>query len=118
MIGVDIDDLELTDNWYETDDSTAWRDAFPFTPRLGGAAEAENLTVVYAEFDEGNGLGRHTDSEEELLVVREGTVAVTIGDETREFDAGGLVLVPPNEPHGLRNVGDGVARVLAVFPRH
>lgn len=116
MIEVNINDLELTDNWYADDDSVRWRDSFPFTPHLGGAAEAENLTVVYFELGIGKQLGAHTDSEEELLFVREGTVEATIEGDTRRIEEGGMVLVPPDESHSVRNVGDVVARVLGGFP--
>ncbi|MFD1515077.1 cupin domain-containing protein [Halomarina rubra] len=115
---VSTTDLELTDNWYADDPSVAWRDNFPFTPGTPGTTGvvAESMLVVYAEFDAGKALGRHTDSAEELLVVLDGTLEVQVGEERRRLDAGGMTLVPETVPHEVRNVGESLARMVAVFP--
>ncbi len=60
-------------------------------------------------------LGTHTDSAEEILLVLEGTAAVSLGDERGRLSAGEMALVPAMVPHGLRNVGDETVRVVGFF---
>src|SRR4029079_17695821 len=69
----------------------------------------------YVGFEPGGALPEHTDSAEEWLLVLEGIVEATVGDETGILEAGQLVLVPAIAPHSARNVGDGPARVLGFF---
>jgi quercetin dioxygenase-like cupin family protein len=84
---------------------------FPFSSATGTADTA----AVYLVFEPGGVLPEHTDSAEEWLLVLEGTVEATVGDETGVLEAGQLALVPVLAPHGARNVGDGPARVLGFF---
>ncbi len=72
--------------------------------------------MVYFELAPGCALGTHTDSAEEVLLVLEGTVEVTVGEATSEAGAGTFVLVPKGAPRNVRNVGDGPARVVGFFP--
>lgn len=97
--------------WWESDPSVRVRADFP----LSAANGSDNTAVVYFELDPGCSLGRHTDSAEEVLVILQGTVEVTVGDETGEASAGQIALVPEMVPHSVRNVGDETARVAGVF---
>jgi quercetin dioxygenase-like cupin family protein len=60
---------------------------------------------------------RHVD--EELLVIRTGTLEVLQGDVTRPARAGSVIFHASNELHGMRNVGPDTARylVIRVAPR-
>lgn len=84
---------------------------FPFSSATGTADTA----AVYLVFEPGGALPEHTDSAEEWLLVLEGTVEATVGDETGILEAGQLALVPAIAPHSARNIGDGPARVLGFF---
>jgi quercetin dioxygenase-like cupin family protein len=84
---------------------------FPFSSATGTADTA----AVYLVFEPGGVLPEHTDSAEEWLLVLEGIVEATVGDETGILEAGQLALVPALAPHGARNIGDGSARVLGFF---
>jgi quercetin dioxygenase-like cupin family protein len=57
----------------------------------------------------------HTDSAEELLIILQGTAEARVGDEVGQLETHQVGLVPPMAPHGLRNIGDGVLRVLGTF---
>jgi quercetin dioxygenase-like cupin family protein len=57
----------------------------------------------------------HTDSAEELLIVVHGTAEARVGDEVGRVGKHEVALVPPMAPHGLRNIGDDVLRVLGTF---
>jgi quercetin dioxygenase-like cupin family protein len=84
---------------------------FPFSSATGCADTA----AVYMVFEPGGALPEHTDSAEEWLLVLEGTVEATVGEETGVLEANQLALVPALVPHSARNVGDGPARILGFF---
>lgn len=117
MRSISLTDLDLEENWQEREDAR-WRVSFPFTPAFPLATEvaATASTVVYFTLEPGEELGTHADSAEEVLFVVEGTVEASLDGETGELSAGDVTLVPAMAPHGVRNVGDGTARLLGVFP--
>ena len=47
----------------------------------------------------------HRHADEELLIVKEGTLAALQGDKTNIVEAGGIIFQASNELHGLRNIG-------------
>jgi quercetin dioxygenase-like cupin family protein len=51
----------------------------------------------------------HTHPNEELVIIREGTVEVLSGGEWKRVGPGGVVFNASNSPHALRNVGAGKA---------
>lgn len=61
----------------------------------------------------------HRHAEEELMIVREGTLAALQGDRTNIVTAGGIIFEASNEWHGLRNIGTNRATyyVLKFVPR-
>lgn len=118
MKSIRLADIDLVEWGTERDDSIWSRSAAPLTPGNPGAGEiaAEDCVVVYFELDPGKRLGTHIDSEEEILLVLEGTVTVTVGDDEGTLSAGELAVVPQNEPHDVQNSGDGQAAVIGFFP--
>jgi quercetin dioxygenase-like cupin family protein len=102
---INLDDYELATT------APGFRVSFPLHSATGTASTA---TVLF-ELDPGAELPVHTDSAEELLVIVQGTAEASVGDEVGRLGRHDLALVPPMSPHGLRNVGDGVLRVLGTF---
>jgi quercetin dioxygenase-like cupin family protein len=51
----------------------------------------------------------HQHPEEELIVVKEGTIEVVQGAVTNRVSAGSVIFHASNVMHGMRNGGDGVA---------
>jgi quercetin dioxygenase-like cupin family protein len=49
--------------------------------------------------------GAHTHPNDELIIVREGTLEVTIAGRASKIGPGSVVYVESGEPHGLRNAG-------------
>ena len=56
----------------------------------------------------------HHHPEEELMIIKEGTLAALQGDQTNIVTAGGIIFEASNELHGLRNIGTNQA-VYFVF---
>lgn len=105
MIAIDLDNYELTPG------GPGFRVGFPLHSATGTASTA---TVLF-EIDPGHELAIHTDSAEELLIVLAGSGEARVGDEVGQVAKGAMALVPPMAPHGLRNTGDEVLRVLGTF---
>jgi quercetin dioxygenase-like cupin family protein len=51
----------------------------------------------------------HTHANEEVIVIREGTLDVFQNGKTRRVGPGGLLFMASNEPHNVTNVGDTTA---------
>ena len=111
MQTIDTKQLELADISSPGDQTREVRAAFPIHWQTGATSTA----MVYFELEPGMHLGTHTDSAEELLVVLEGEVEATVGSESGHLGAGGVAVVPATEPHDVRNVGTGTARVAGIF---
>jgi quercetin dioxygenase-like cupin family protein len=111
MITANLNNLELHETWTENDPTQRCQSTFP----LVGALGTENSATVYLELAPGDRLGRHTDSAEEVLLILDGTVEVSVGDEQGWLSKGELALVPTMVPHDIRNVGDEAAKVLGFF---
>lgn len=111
MTTVNVNQLELNEFIAKKDNKQHCRATFP----LIGAHGSKELATVYFELEPGDNLGMHTDSAEELLVILDGEVVATIGNERAQVSKGGLALVPKMIPHDLVNTGSTTARVLGVF---
>ena len=105
MIAFDLNDYELIPT------APGLRVAFPVHSANGAASTA---TVLF-ELDPGATLEMHTDSAEELIIIVQGTAEARVGDEVGRLETHQVGLVPPMAPHGLRNIGDDVLRVLGTF---
>jgi quercetin dioxygenase-like cupin family protein len=47
----------------------------------------------------------HRHADEELMVIKEGTLEALQGDQTNTVTTGGIIFEASNELHGLRNIG-------------
>jgi quercetin dioxygenase-like cupin family protein len=111
VIAETIEDLELMEVWYETDPTMCLNVNFPLF--LG--TSTKNTAVVYFEIEPSYRLGTHTDSAEEILLILEGQVEVSLGEEVGRLSAGQMAVVPAMVPHGMRNVGEEMVRVAGFF---
>lgn len=111
MTTVNLNALELAEFTGKFDSQQHCRSTFPML----GAHGTQHSATVYFELEPGKKLGRHTDSAEELLLILEGTVEVSIGDEKGILNKGELALVPVMVPHNLHNIGTSKAKVLGFF---
>lgn len=51
----------------------------------------------------------HRHENEELVIVKEGTVEALVNGEQKRVGPGSVIFIASNELHGIRNVGDGPA---------
>ena len=60
----------------------------------------------------------HKHPEEELMILKEGTLEVTLNGQATRVEAGGMIFCASNEMHGLRNIGTTRATyyVVKFFP--
>ncbi|AHM63408.1 cupin domain-containing protein [Flammeovirgaceae bacterium 311] len=87
------------------------RVAFPLQWMHG----TKDSATVYFELEPKEEVGSHTDSAEEILLVLEGSVEATVGEETVHAEKGQLVLVPKMVPHNVKNTGSSTARIFGFF---
>ncbi|HVU08166.1 MAG TPA: cupin domain-containing protein [Verrucomicrobiae bacterium] len=61
----------------------------------------------------------HRHADEELMVIKEGTLAAIQGDKTNIVTTGGIIFEASNELHGLRNIGTNPATyyIFKITPR-
>ena len=59
-------------------------------------------SVTMFAFDEGQGLSEHTSPFDAFVYLLEGGVEITVSGRPIAAKGGDLVLLPANEPHGLR----------------
>ena len=56
----------------------------------------------------------HTHPYVEVAFTIEGRAAITVGDDTREVNAGSIVVIPANTPHRFINSGDTILRQIDI----
>jgi len=56
----------------------------------------------------------HRHADEELMIIKEGTLAALQGDKTNIVEAGGIIFEASNELHGLRNIGTNRATYFVI----
>jgi len=62
----------------------------------------------------GQGPPLHTHPYVEVAFTIEGCATITIGDDTREVEAGAIVIIPANTPHRFVNSGDKTLRQIDI----
>ena len=90
---------------------------FSPTAALFEGREEIGASIFVTRFPErGQGPGLHVHPYPEAFGVEEGVAKFTAGEEEIEVAAGNVVVVPAETPHGFKNVGDEVLRVVSVHP--
>lgn len=74
----------------------------------------ERLMLSLVEIDAGAEVPLHEHPHEQGGVVLQGTMRLTIGDESRVLSSGQMYIIPGNTPHRAVAV-DGPVRVMDVF---
>jgi len=74
------------------------------------------VSIFITQYDRGQGPSLHLHPYPEVFVVQAGTAVFTAGDEELVVDAGHIVVVPAQTPHGFKNPADDKLRVVSVHP--
>jgi unsaturated pyranuronate lyase len=74
--------------------------------------DSASMTFGYWEFDAGSSIHEHSHPQEEVWLVIEGELDLTVGGEARTAGPGGAAIVPPGVRHSVLARTDG--RALAV----
>ncbi|MBN2159983.1 MAG: cupin domain-containing protein [Spirochaetes bacterium] len=65
-------------------------------------AHLENVMITWVEMKPGSVLPEHSHPNEQISLVVEGTLELTVGGSTRIMKKGEVAVVPPNVPHSGR----------------
>lgn len=72
----------------------------------GRARAGIDITVFVVRTPPGGGVDLHVHPYSETFILLEGHGRWTAGDRVEELVANQILVVPPNTPHGFRNVGE------------
>lgn len=75
---------------------------------------AENVSLNFVTFPPDSGFPAHVHPEEQVSIVREGGMEISIGDEVFSVKAGDVIHFPPNVPHSGRTLDSG-CRLIDIF---
>src|SRR6478672_191718 len=78
----------------------------------GADAGGVPVSMFITEYPNGRGPDLHLHPYAEVFLVEQGTAEFREGDARRIVDAGHVVVVPAETPHGFKNRGDGLLRVV------
>jgi mannose-6-phosphate isomerase-like protein (cupin superfamily) len=79
-----------------------------------GEKEGAPFSAYIVNAKPGQGPPLHTHPYVEVAFTIEGCASITVGDETREVKAGGIVVIPAGTAHRFVNSGDTVLRQIDV----
>ena len=65
----------------------------------GRMINGKNMTLVYWEVDQDAEVPEHAHKNEQIMHVLEGRFEFTVGGNTQVYQAGELVVIPPDTPH-------------------
>ena len=76
--------------------------------------EGAPFSAYIVKAQPGQGPPLHIHPYVEVAFTLEGSVSITVGDETREVNAGGIVVIPANTPHRFVNSGQTLLRQIDI----
>ena len=79
-----------------------------------GETHGAPFSAYLVEAQPGQGPPLHTHPYVEVAFTIEGSATITVGNETREVKAGGIVVIPAETPHRFVNSGDTLLRQIDV----
>ena len=111
MDDAESDGAAFQPGWFSRGELPAFSPLVGFTMRsvTGGRLMANWVTI-----EPHREMPRHQHPHEQLGIMLDGAMELTIGDETRTIRAGDAYTIPPNLPHHARTGADGCV-VLDIF---
>lgn len=89
----------------------------PYPGVVRHAFDAQNMTVTRYDFAPGATFPLHRHSQEQVTIVHEGSVRMTLGQEVQELGAGGWSVVPGDLEHGITAGPEGASFTAIIVPR-
>jgi mannose-6-phosphate isomerase-like protein (cupin superfamily) len=79
-----------------------------------GETQGAPFSAYIVKAGPGQGPRLHTHPYVEVVFTIEGQATITVGDEEREVQAGGVVVIPAETPHRFVNTGNTLLRQIDV----
>ena len=79
-----------------------------------GERQGAPISAYIVNAKPGQGPPLHTHPYVEVAFTIEGHATITVGEETRKMEAGGVVVIPANTPHRFVNSGDAILRQIDI----
>ena len=77
---------------------------------------ARSMSVWTTFHQPGEVVPLHTHEYEEIITIIAGEAVVTVDCERASVHAEMSIVIPAHTPHGYKNTGDGILRMIASFP--
>ena len=90
--------------------------AFLVDPITQDGRYVRSLSFIFEKCAPGDAIPLHTHAIDEAIVVDEGALEATVGNDTKQVGTGGVVFIPAGVSHSLRNASGSVVRIHGVFP--
>jgi quercetin dioxygenase-like cupin family protein len=74
----------------------------------------QNMSLNFVTFPPNSGFPAHVHPEEQISIIREGEMDITVGDITKRVKPGDVVVYPPDVPHEGTTF-DSPCRVIDIF---
>lgn len=94
------------------DELTRYGNTYEFQGYQFGHTSISFIMIV--DMLPGDGPRLHKHPYEEVFIIQEGQVTLTIGETTLEARAGQIAIVPPDTPHKFVNSGEGPLRQIDI----
>jgi quercetin dioxygenase-like cupin family protein len=91
MIASKLNELELLEAWAEEDSDIRVK----FTAPISSASGTASTQLVYFTLEPEKRAGRHSHSAESTLLILEGMVELSMGNERQQFSAGEVAFARP-----------------------
>ena len=111
MFSLAPEQADFSEAWIDGDEGARWRSSAGHGPGVGAAASGSSLIEV----GPGCRLPRHADSAEETIVVTAGLAEVRLDGSRERVTAGGIAIVPAEEPHEVHCAGQETLSFVAVY---
>jgi quercetin dioxygenase-like cupin family protein len=96
----------------------AMKTAEPLPGWRGRFWRSESMSFAHYTIAAGSSIHEHHHPNEEVWLVIEGELEVTVAGESQKAGPGCVAVVPPNAPHAVRALSDGRAVVANHPVRH
>ena len=84
-----------------------------FAGYSGKMIHTEKMTIAFWEVEAGAEVPLHSHLHEQVMHVIEGRFEFTLGEVTKEYGPGELVVIPPHKPHSVKAMSK--CKLLDIF---